>query len=198
MVCSVCFECGHNKRTCPFQLKAPNGVDLSTIPLTSERDIPTDSEMKIAKELVAILDSPTPVEVKIAKELVAILDAPTPVEMKIAKELVAILDSPTPVEVKIAKELVAILDSPTPVEVKIAKELSSLLDGEKTMRKCSLCGECGHNKRTCPIKCEHCPVQFTPSEKNVAKELISILDEPRNQELITFANGRPMSIDLGP
>jgi ferredoxin len=162
MVCSVCFECGHNKRTCPFQLKAPNGVDLSTIPLTSERDIPTDSEMKIAKELVAILDSPTPVEVKIAKELVAILD------------------------------------SPTPVEVKIAKELSSLLDGEKTMRKCSLCGECGHNKRTCPIKCEHCPVQFTPSEKNVAKELISILDEPRNQELITFANGRPMSIDLGP
>ena len=144
MVCSVCFECGHNKRTCPFQLKAPIGVDLSTIPLTSERDIPTEMEMKIAKELNAILDAPTP------------------------------------------------------VEMKIAKELSALLDEKKTTRKCSLCGECGHNKRTCPIKCEPCPVQVTSSEKKVAKELISILDESRKQEVITFANGETMSIDLGP
>tara|TARA_B100000963_G_scaffold276900_1_gene245208 strand:+ start:568 stop:1110 length:543 start_codon:yes stop_codon:yes gene_type:complete len=180
MVCSVCFECGHNKRTCPFQLKAPIGVDLSTISLTSERDIPTE------------------LEVKISKELMAILDAPTPVEAKIAKELAAILDAPTPVEVKIAKELMAILDAPTPVEVKIAKELSALLDEKKTTRKCSLCGECGHNKRTCPIKCEPCQVQATPSEKKVAKELISILDEPRKQEVITFENGGTMSIDLGP
>tara|TARA_B100001287_G_scaffold211083_1_gene179972 strand:+ start:1640 stop:2182 length:543 start_codon:yes stop_codon:yes gene_type:complete len=179
MVCSVCFECGHNKRTCPFQLKAPIGVDLSTIPLTSERDIPTDLEMKIANELVAILDAPTPVEMKIAEELVAILDAPTPVEMKIAKELNSILDAPTP------------------VEMKIADELSALLDEKKTNRKCSLCGECGHNKRTCPIKCEPCPVQVTPSEKKIAKELISILDESRKQEVITFANGETMSIDLG-
>ena len=161
MVCSVCFECGHNKRTCPFQLKAPIGVDLSTIPLTSERDNPTDLEMKIAKELNAILDAPTPVEMKIAKELNAILDAPTPVEMK------------------------------------FAKELSELLGEKKTNRKCSLCGERGHNKRTCPIKCEPCPVQVTPSEKKVAKELISTLDEPRKQEVITFANGETMSIDLG-
>ena len=162
MVCSVCFECGHNKRTCPFQLKAPIGVDLSTISLTSERDIPTELEVKISKELMAILDAPTPVEAKIAKELAAILDAPTP------------------------------------VEVKIAKELSALLDEKKTTRKCSLCGECGHNKRTCPIKCEPCQVQATPSEKKVAKELISILDEPRKQEVITFENGGTMSIDLGP
>ncbi len=162
MVCSVCFECGHNKRTCPFQLKAPIGVDLSTIPLTSERDIPTELEMKIANDLLAILDEPTAVELKIANELEAILDAPTP------------------------------------VEVKIAKELSALLDKKKTTRKCSLCGECGHNIRTCPIKCEPCSVQATPSEKKVAKELISILDESRKQEVITFANGETMSIDLGP
>lgn len=160
MVCSVCFDCGHNKRTCPFQLKAPIGVDLSTIPLTSERDIPTDLEMKIANDLLAILDEPTTVEMKIAQDLCDILDKPTTVEMK------------------------------------IAKELSSLLD-KKTTRKCSLCGEWGHNKRTCPIKCEPCSVQVTPSEKNVAKELISILDEPRKQEVITFANGETMSIDLG-
>ena len=91
MVCSVCFECGHNKRTCPFQLKAPIGVDLSTIPLTSERDIPTELEMKIAKELMVTLDAPTPVEMKIANELMVTLDAPTPVEVKIANELMAIL-----------------------------------------------------------------------------------------------------------
>ena len=162
MVCSVCFECGHNKRTCPLQLKAPIGVDLSTIPLTSERDIPTDLEMKIAQDLCDILDKPTTVEMKIAQDLCDILDAPTP------------------------------------VEVKIAKELSSLLDEKKTTRKCSLCGECGHNKRTCPIKCEPCSVQVTPSEKKVAKELISILDEPCKLEVITFANGETMSIDLGP
>ena len=160
MVCSVCFACGHNKRTCPFQLKAPIGVDLSTIPLISERDIPTDLEMRIANDLLAILDEPTTVEMKIAQDLCDILDKPTTVEMK------------------------------------IAKELSSLLD-KKTTRKCSLCGEWGHNKRTCPIKCEPCSVQVTPSEKNVAKELISILDEPRKQEVITFANGETMSIDLG-
>ena len=162
MVCSVCFECGHNKRTCPFQLKAPIGVDLSTIPLTSERDIPTDLEMKIANDLLAILDEPTTVEMKIAQDLCDILDKPTTVEMK------------------------------------IAKELSALLDKKKTTRKCSLCGECGHNKRTCPIKCEPCSVQVSPSEKKVAKELISILDEPRKLEVITFANGETMSIDLGP
>lgn len=144
MVCSVCFDCEHNKRTCPFQLKAPIGVDLSKIPLTSERDIPTDLEMKIANELLAILDAPTP------------------------------------------------------VEMKIAKELTALLDKKKTTRNCSLCGGCGHNKRTCPIKCEPCSVQVTPSEKKVAKELISILDEPRKLEAITFANGETMSIDLGP
>ena len=178
MVCSVCFDCGHNKRTCPFQLKAPIGVDLSTIPLTSERDIPTDLEMRIANDLLVIFDEPTTVE------------------MKIANDLLVILDEPTTVEMKIAQDLCDILDKPTTVEMKIAKELSSLLD-KKTTRKCSLCGEWGHNKRTCPIKCEPCSVQVTPSEKNVAKELISILDEPRKQEVITFANGETMSIDLG-
>ena len=91
MVCSLCFECGHNKRTCPFQLKAPIGGNLSTIPLTSERDIPTDLEMRIANDLLLILDEPTAVEMKIANDLLVILDAPTSVEMKIARELMDIL-----------------------------------------------------------------------------------------------------------
>ena len=89
MVCSTCFESGHNKRNCPFQLKAPIGVDLSTVPLIRECDIPSNSE------------------------------------------------------------------------IKVAKELSSLLD--KKQRKCSLCGECGHNIRTCPIKCEPCSDQVARS-----------------------------------
>ena len=109
MVCSVCFDCGHNKRTCPFQLKAPIGVDLSTIPLTSERDIPTDLEVGIANDLLAILDEPTTVEMKIANDLSTILDEPTTVEMKIANDLLAILDEPTSVEMKIANDLLATL-----------------------------------------------------------------------------------------
>ena len=32
MVCSICFACDHNKRTCAFQLKAPIGIDLSLVP----------------------------------------------------------------------------------------------------------------------------------------------------------------------
>ena len=56
MGCSICFEPGHNKRNCPFQLKAPIGVDLSTVPLIRVCDIPSNSEIKIAKELSALLD----------------------------------------------------------------------------------------------------------------------------------------------
>jgi hypothetical protein len=107
MVCSICFESGHNKRNCPFQLKAPIGVDLSTVPLIRECDIPSNSE------------------------------------------------------------------------IKVAKELSSLLD--KKMRKCSLCGECGHNIRTCPIKCEPCSDETTPSEKIVTKALPHLLGKKQRK-----------------
>ena len=99
MVCSVCFECGHNKRTCPFQLKAPIGVDLSKIPLTNEKNIPTFSEMKIAQELIAILDEPTPRELKISRELITILNGLSQSELKIARELITIMEDPRKKEV---------------------------------------------------------------------------------------------------
>ncbi len=74
MVCSVCFECGHNKRTCPFQPHTSLWTTARVIvPLTSDRDIPTDLEMKIDNDLLAISDDPTSVEVKIANDLLAIL-----------------------------------------------------------------------------------------------------------------------------
>ena len=44
---------------------------------------------------------------------------------------------------------------------------------------CSICFESGHNMRTCPIKCEPCSDQATPSEKKVAKELSLILDKKK-------------------
>ena len=38
MPCTVCYEATHNKRTCPFQLKAPIGVDLSLVPAVTEAE----------------------------------------------------------------------------------------------------------------------------------------------------------------
>jgi len=43
MTCSICFECGHNKRTCPHQTKTPC------------KDTPTASEVRVANVLGAIL-----------------------------------------------------------------------------------------------------------------------------------------------
>jgi len=112
MVCSICFESDHNKRNCPFQLKAPIGVDLSTVPLTRECDIPSNSE------------------------------------------------------------------------IKIAKELSLILDTKKASRKCSLCGERGHNMRTCPIKCKPCSDQvvrsycFAGMSASMAIKMTRVLDCP--------------------
>ena len=38
MPCTVCYDDKHNKRTCPFQLKAPIGVDLSLVPAVTESE----------------------------------------------------------------------------------------------------------------------------------------------------------------
>jgi hypothetical protein len=135
MVCSICFESGHNKRNCPFQLKAPIGVDLSTVPLIRECDIPSNSEIKVAKELSSLLDK------KMRK-------------CSLCGECGHNIRT-CPIKCEPCS------DEPTPSEKIVAKELSSLLD--KKQRKCSLCGECGHNIRTCPIKCEPCSDQVARS-----------------------------------
>ena len=46
-------------------------------------------------------------------------------------------------------QLVSARDIATPAEIRISKDLSKILPSK---RMCSECGECGHNKRTCPLK----------------------------------------------
>ena len=147
MVCSICFECDHNKRTCPFQLKAPVGVDLSEIPLTSERDIPTKSEKRIAKQLAALLPPPNKSK-KASKPLVNLSDC-----QNIWKEPKDFYTKP-----KTRKNICSHCGgkghnsrscSLTPPTVILSQP-------EKKQKQCGVCGDFGHNSRTCMLKCQPC------------------------------------------
>ncbi len=160
MVCSICFESDHNKRNCPFQLKAPIGVDLSTVPLTRECDIPSNSEIKIAKELSLILDTK-----KASRKCSLCGERGHNVRT-------------CPIKCK------PCTDEASPSEKNVAKELSLILDTKKASRKCSLCGERGHNMRTCPIKCKPCSDQvvrsycFAGMSASMAIKMTRVLDCP--------------------
>ena len=126
MVCSICSQCGHNKRTCTFLI----GVDT-----------PTQSEVRVAKVLGDMLDD----------------DYPTQSEVRVSKVLGDMLndDYPTQSEVRVAKVLGDMLDDdyPTQSEVRVSKVLGDMLGNTKKSRKCGFCGDLGHNKRTCHLKC---------------------------------------------
>jgi hypothetical protein len=109
MVCSICSQCGHNKRTCTFLI----GVDT-----------PTQSEFRVAKVLGDMLDD----------------DYPTQSELRVSKVLGDMLDD----------------DYPTQSELRVSKVLGDMLGNTKKLRKCGLCSDLGHNKRTCHLKCAPC------------------------------------------
>jgi hypothetical protein len=147
MVCSVCFDACHNKRTCPFQLKAPVGVDLSTVPLTSECDIPTKSEKRIAKQLAALLPPPNKSK-KVSKPLVNLSEC-----QNIWKEP---KDYYTKVKTRENTCSLCGVKGHNSRSCPLTPPTVIHFQSEKKQKKCGVCGDFGHNSRTCMLKCQPC------------------------------------------
>ncbi len=174
MVCSICFECDHNKRTCPFQLKAPVGVDLSESPLTSERDIPTKSEKRIAKQLAALLPPPNKSK-KVSKPLVNLSDCQNiwkePKDFYAKKKTRE--NTCSHCGGKGHNSRSCLMSPPTVILPYTAlpekkQKQCGVCGGfghnsrtciklpEKKQKQCGVCGGFGHNARTCMLKCQPC------------------------------------------
>jgi hypothetical protein len=55
-----------------------------------------------------------------------------------------------------------------------------VISASKGTTMCAVCGEKGHNKRTCALRCQPCGIQGedmpTPAEIRVAAALLKLLD----------------------
>ena len=117
MVCSICFACDHNKRTCPFQLKAPIGVDLSIVP-HHETTSPVKKTHKTHKCSICFSSD----------------------------------HNKRTCEYWFWTQSTLITDVDEEEHVEEVKEDEEVTITVKKTRKCSLCGQCGHNKTTCGVK----------------------------------------------
>ena len=129
MTCSICFACDHNKRTCPFQLKAPNGVDLSIVP-QHETTSPAKKTHKTHKTHKCSICSASDHNKRTCEYWFWTQSTmlTTDVEEEDGHQTTKNYGISAPEE----EEEVAIT--------------------VKKTRKCSLCGQCGHNKATCGVK----------------------------------------------
>jgi hypothetical protein len=183
MVCSHCNCPGHNARTCPIL----------------HPDIPTGLEKKIAKNLVKLLDSPEEKENPFAE----LPRGPICEAKKVSKPLEGLAgckniwkEAPARVPKKVSKPLEGLAgckniwkEAPVKVHKKVSKPLEGLAGCKNIWKKspadrsnkgnteCRICGEMGHNSRTCPTKCVPCV---------------------RNTEIFQLANGDMITLDLGP
>ena len=126
MVCSICFACDHNKRTCSFQLKAPNGVDLSIVP-HHEATSPVKKTHKTHKCSICFSSDHNK----------------RTCEYWFWTQSMLITDVEEEDEGHQTTENYGISAPEEDEEVAITV---------KKTRKCSLCGQCGHNKATCGVK----------------------------------------------
>jgi hypothetical protein len=190
MPCSICFQSDHNKRTCSFRSLPP------------ARDIPTVSEVRVARVLGEIL-SPT----------LNCRSCSLCGERGHNKRTCPLQEKKTDKSVRRCSLCGANGHNKrtcplTCVERRVTKN---------SHRKCNICGESGHNKRTCPMKCVPCSDQvaraycFSGMSDKKAVKMAKILDcssiygeteeysQPtREKETITFANGETIHLDLGP
>ena len=183
MVCSHCNCAGHNARTCSIL----------------HPDLPTSSEKKVAKSLLKLLDSP-------AEKVNPIAELPRgPIceSKKVNKPLEGLAgckniwkEAQVKVPKKVNKPLEGLAgckniwkEAPMKVLKKINKPLEGLAGckniwkeapaprSNKGNTECRICGEMGHNSRTCPTNCPSCS---------------------RNTEIFQLANGDMITLDLGP
>lgn len=167
MVCSICFETDHNKRTCPFQLKAPIGVDLSLSPLTPVKDIPTASEARVARVLGDIL---SPIQCRKCSVCGA----------SGHNKRTCPLTEKSP-KYKRSKCTLCGANGHNKRTCPLAEIEKENME-KKNRRKCNVCGASGHNKRTCPMKCVPCSDQtlrsycFAGMSDTMAVKLTKVMD----------------------
>ena len=160
MVCSICFECDHNKRTCPFQPHTSLWTTARVIaPLTSDRDIPTKSEKrkKVSKPLVNLSDCQNiwkePKDFYAKKKIRE--NTCSRCGGKGHNSRSCLMSSPT------------VILPYTALPEKKQKQCGVCGDfghnsrtciklPEKKQKQCGVCGEFGHNARTCMLKCQPC------------------------------------------
>jgi len=138
MVCSICFACDHNKRTCSFQLKAPIGVDLSIVPHLEDTP-PVKNTHKTHQCSICFSSDHNKRTCEYwfwTRD--TMLYAGVEDEEEDGHQTTENYNTPAPEE-----------DEEVAITVK------------KT-RKCSLCGQCGHNKATCGVKQSAACQELTP------------------------------------
>jgi len=145
---------GHNARTCPGNARP---------------DVTTTSEKKVAKDLMALL--PPRVPKKVSKPLEGLAgckniwkEVRSPVSKKVSKPLEGLAGCKN-----IWKEVRA------PVSKTVSKPLEGLAGCKNIWKEatidrsnkgttgCRICGEVGHNSRTCLVKCQPCADQVSRS-----------------------------------
>ena len=213
MTCSICFECGHNKRTCPHQTKTPC------------KDTPTASEVRVANVLGAILSPDAQCRKCSVCGEHGHNKRTCPQARKCSLCGAHGHNKRTCPLTEIEKENV---ENAGQRKCSLCgaeghnKRTCPLTEIEKEnvenagQRKCSLCGAEGHNKRTCTMKCIPCSDQvargycFAGMSDKMAVKIAKVLDctsiygeaeeypqFERAKETITFANGETIDIDLG-
>jgi hypothetical protein len=130
MVCSICFACDHNKRTCSFQLKAPIGVDLSIVPHLED----TPPVKKTHKTHQCSICFSSDHNKRTCEYWFWTRDT--------------MLDAGVEDEEEDGHQTTENYGISAPED----EEEEEVAITVKKTRKCSLCGRCGHNKTTCGVK----------------------------------------------
>jgi len=171
MVCSHCGSMGHNKRTCPSQLKASVVVSLPDGPLIGGRGITTKSEKRIAKQLAALLPPPNKSK-KVSKPLVNLSDCQNiwkePQDYYTKKKTRE--NTCSHCGGKGHNSRSCLITPPTVILSQHEKKQKQcgvcgdfghnsrtcIKPPEKKQKQCGVCGDFGHNSRTCMLKCQPC------------------------------------------
>ena len=215
MPCTVCYEATHNKRTCPFQLKAPIGVDLSLVPAVTEVEYAAPISSKRVCSACG--------ECGHNKRTCSAEPKSPPKNVANTKQCSECGECGH-------NKRTCLLKTP-PKSGRKCSECGEFGHNKRTcllmvpvkQKKCSVCDELGHNSRTCNLKCQPCADQVARSycfagftaEKAVkiakilecasiygeTEEYPQFVESPpvqRKTENITFANGESLALDLGP
>jgi len=214
MPCTVCYDETHNKRTCPFQLKAPIGVDLSLVPGVSEREY---TSLPSSKRVCSACGKCGHNKRSCSTEA----NSP-PKQVGNTKQCSVCGENGHNKRTCMLK-----------TSQKSGRQCSEcgecghnkrtcLLTLQVRHKKCGVCDEQGHNARTCNLKCQSCADQkvrsycfagFTAEKAVMMAKVLecgSIYGETedypqlvvspqaqRKTEQLTLANGESIRLDLG-
>lgn len=203
MPCTVCYDETHNKRTCPFQLKAPIGVDLSLVPL-SKRVCSACGECGHNKRTCSTEAKSSPKQVGNTKQCSVCGE-------KGHNKRTCMLKTSQ----KSGRQC-------SECGARGHNKRTCFLTIPVKQKKCGVCGEQGHNARTCNMKCQPCADQtvrsycfagFTAEKAVMMAKVLEcgsiygetedypqlVVSPPalRKTEQMTFANGESIRLDLG-